>query len=203
MFCDLRDSNTLQEIHGISCRTRKCGQLTGIAAVFLLMACNDPSASTPASSGKCGNNGHFSGQLYGSLEAELQWGPDALQCQGMPRPNNAGARLRFAGSADMEGQPVSIAFILGIPDLQRGQVARELLTNVTVINEGNGRFFATQDIEACWSDIEAQEKTAKESEFQVRGILYCVSPLAELHGNGSLRLSEITFSGLVNWKPPE
>lgn len=167
------------------------------------MACSDPSASIPASPGECGNSGHFTGQLYGSLEADLQWGPDALQCQGMPRPNNAGARLRFAGSTDMAGQPVPIAFIFGIPDLERGQVAKELRTNVTVIDEGNGRFFATQDIEACWSDINSQAKTDSESRFEVSGILYCVLPLAELHGNGSLRLSEIEFSGLVDWNQPK
>jgi hypothetical protein len=177
--------------------------LTGIAAILLLIACSDPSASSHAASGKCGKNGQFAGQLYGSLEADLQWGPHALRCQGMPRPNNAGARLRFAGSADVAGQAIPIAFILGIPDLERGQLAKELLTNVTVIDEDGGRFFATQEIEACWSDIESQVKTSKESEFEVRGILYCVSPLAELHGTGSVRFSEIQFTGLLDWKSPQ
>ena len=180
-----------------------CGPLPALATLFLLVACNDPAASTAAAPGQCGQNGRLAGQLYGSLEAELAWGPPSLQCQGMPRPNSAGARLRFAGSADVAGQAVPVAFIFGIPDLERGQVAKELLTNVTVIDERNGRFFATQDLESCWSDIESHDKTATASEFEVRGILYCVSPLAELHGSGSLRLSEIEFSGLLDWSEPK
>lgn len=96
-----------------------------------------------------------------------------------------------------------IAFIFGIPGLQRDRTGKELLTNVTVINESEGRFFATQDIEACWSDIDSQVELAGSNAYEISGILYCVSPLAELHGTGSIRLSELQFTGLLDWKPPQ
>lgn len=171
--------------------------------MLLLSGCQETPPETRTAVARCGMHGQLVGQLYGSLDAALDWGPEKLQCQGMPRPNNAGARLRFAGKAEMAGQSIPIAFIFGIPDLERGQGGKELRTNVTVIDEGSGRFFATQDIEACWSDIESQQQTAGESEFEIRGILYCVSPLAELHGAGSVRLSEIRFVGQVDWKQPK
>jgi hypothetical protein len=190
----------LQEI---CCRALKCGLFIGIAAAFSLVACGDPPPEVRIIAGGCSTNGQFTGQLYGSLETSLAWSPDVLHCQGMPRPNGAGARLRFAGSARSEGKTVPIAFILGIPDLKRGGIAKELLTNVTVIDESQGRFFATQDIEACWSDIESQLEITGRDQYEIRGILYCVSPLAELHGAGSIRLSEIQFTGLLDWKPPQ
>ncbi|MEQ9561018.1 MAG: hypothetical protein RLN69_00745 [Woeseiaceae bacterium] len=173
------------------------------AALFALAACGDPPSGVRTASGGCGADGRFAGQLYGSLEATLAWGKDDLLCHGMPRPNGAGARLRFAGSVTSASKDVPIVFILGIPDLQRGQAGKELLTNVTVINESQGRFFATQDIEACWSDVESQVEIAGGDEYEVRGILYCVSPLAELHGPGSIRFSDLQFTGLLDWNPPQ
>jgi len=163
-------------------------------------ACSDP---PPATSGECGTDGRFAGRLYGSLDTALDWGPQKLRCQGMPRPNGAGARLRFSGSAGIAGEKVPIAFIFGIPDLKRGQAAKELPTNVTIIDESQSRFFATQDIEACWSDIENQVAADNSSRFVITGILYCVTPLAELHGPGSVQFTELQFVGQVDWKQPE
>jgi hypothetical protein len=190
----------LQEI---CCRTLKYGHLVAFAAAISLSACGDPPPEVRTAGGGCGTNGRFSGPLYGSLEATLAWGREDLLCPGMPRPNGAGARRRFAGSVTSAGKKVPIAFIFGIPDLQRDKGGKELLTNVTVINESQGRFFATQDIEACWSDIESQVEVSGGNKYEIRGILYCVAPLAELHGTGSIRLSELQFTGLLDWKPPQ
>jgi hypothetical protein len=190
----------LQEIVGISCRALRRGRLLGIAAALMSSACTDP---PPAVSGECGTDGKFEVRLYGSLDTALDWGAQTLRCQGMPRPNGAGARLRFSGSAQIDAQKVPIAFIFGIPDLQRGQVAKELPTNVTIIDESQGRFFATQNIEACWSDIDSQEAADSSTRFIIKGILYCVTPLPELHGPGSVQFTELQFVGQIDWKQPE
>jgi len=165
-------------------------------------ACGDPPAAGTAVPG-CGTDGRFEARLYGSLDTELDWGPGKLECQGMPRPKSAGARLRFAGQAGADKESVAIAFIFGIPGLERGQAAKELPTNVTVIDETDGRFFATQDIDSCWSDIDDQVKLNDSDSFVVRGILYCLSPIAELHGSGNVLLSDVHFVGVVDWKKPE
>jgi hypothetical protein len=169
----------------------------------MLAACNDPPPDAPEIVGACGSDGRLKAELFGGLEVVLDWKPDQLQCQGMPRPNAAGARLRFSGTATSGSDSTQLAFIFGIPGLERGKSARELPTNVTVIDEGRGRFFSTQDTDSCWSDIDRQEETATASRYVISGILYCVAPLAELNGYGDVRVSEVHFTGLLDWKPPQ
>jgi hypothetical protein len=160
----------------------------------MLAACNDPPSHTPAIAGACGSDGGLKTELFGGLEVVLDWQPDQLECQGMPRPNANGARLRFSGTARSGSESTQLAFIFGIPGLERGKPARELPTNVTVIDEEHGRFFATQDTDSCWSDIDRQEETATSGTYVIRGVLYCVAPLAELNGNGNVTLSEVLFA---------
>ena len=169
----------------------------------MLAACNDPPPHAPEIAGACGIDGGLKAELFGGLEAVIDWQPDQLECQGMPRPNAAGARLRFSGRAASGGESTQLAFIFGISGLERGKPARELPTNVTVIDEGRGRFFSTQDTDSCWSDIDRHEETATASRYVISGILYCVAPLAELNGDGNISLSEVHFTGLLDWKPPQ
>lgn len=173
--------------------------------MFLLLtlaSCGDREVALQKVVGPCGSDGGLQAELFGELEAEVRWRAGELQCQGMPRPNAAGARLRFSGTVMRDGVPADLAFIFGIPGLERGKTAVELPTNVTVIDEGRGRFFSTGDTDGCWSDIERQEETATASTFVIGGILYCVAPLAELNGNGNIQLSEVHFTGLLDWSPP-
>ena len=153
---------------------------------------------TPA----CGSDGALVAEIYGGVRASIDWDAGVLQCEGMPRPNGEGARLRFAGMADGE-RP--LAFILGLPDLVKGEIASELPTNVTLIEEGTGRFFGTRDTANCWTDIEMHERipAAESAPYRIRGILYCVAPLAELNGNSSISFADLEFTGLLDWEPPK
>jgi hypothetical protein len=176
-----------------------------ITALMLIMfaACDDAPQDAQQIVGACGINGGLKVELYGGIEAVIDWQPDQLECQGMPRPSAAGARLRFSGKATHGDESTQVAFIFGITGLERGKPAREMPTNVTVIDEGQGRFFSTQDIDSCWCDIDRQEETATASKYVISGIVYCVAPLAELNGNADIRLSEVHFTGLLDWKPPK
>lgn len=176
-----------------------------MAALFLtsVVACSDPPPVAGEMTGACGPDGRLKTELYGALDVALDWQADQLQCQGMPRPNAAGARLRFAGTFARGNESTQLAFIFGIPSLERGQTGKELPTNVTVIDEGQGRFFSTQSTDSCWSDIDGQTETTTESRYLVSGIVYCMAPLAELNGKSSVRLSEVRFKGLLDWKQPK
>ena len=123
-----------------------------------------------------------------------------MYCEGMPRPNDAGARLRFAGEV---GDPaLALAFIVAIPSLERGVAASELPSVVTVIEEGRGRFFSTPDLDSCWADIEAQNALDDATgTFAINGELYCISPIPEVNGGASVSIEEMRFSGLVDWGP--
>lgn len=158
-----------------------------------------PFLPTPAAkAGGCGVSGYLRTTLYGSFEGEIDWSNDELDCEGMPRPEGAGARLRLAGTAANGVQ--SLAFIIAIPMLERGTTARELASNVTIIEEGSGRFFSTAGLESCWTDVDVQANIEDASDtYSITGTLYCISPLPEVNGDSSVLLRELHFNGLLDW----
>ncbi len=145
----------------------------------------------------CGDAGELSVDLFGAISGQVRWTADVLRCEGMPRPDGAGARLRFAGPFGPDEQP--IAFIVAVPSLQQGATGSELPSNVTLIAEGQGRFFSTPDLEDCWTDISSQTPLEVEGTFSIEGQIYCIAPLPEVNGGGSVSIDEFTFSGLVDW----
>jgi hypothetical protein len=158
-------------------------------------------ASTPA----CGPDGQLAVELYGSISTALEWKADVLSCTGMRRPDGEGVRLRVSGPLEAGDDAKTLAFILGIPDLDVGQTGTELPTNVTLIEEGTGRFFGTRDTSGCWTDFTSRKPTADHDDqtYRIEAILYCVSPLAELNGNTSVTFTELKFAGRLAWEQPE
>jgi hypothetical protein len=170
-----------------------------VASTIALLACTDtaPVASSPEPS--CGPEGALNAEIYGGIRASINWGAAELDCQGMPRPAGAGARLRFAGATGDGPDARQLAFILALPDLEQGEIASELPTNVTVIEEGAGRFFGTRGASTCWTDVAAHEKLPASSGYRISGLLYCVAPLADVNGNASITFAELTFTGRLDW----
>lgn len=115
----------------------------------------------------------------------------------MPRPDGQGARLRLAGGAE-DGH--AIAIIVAIPDLDRDAPVAEFNANVTLIEEGNGRFFSTPDLHNCLAEIEAVESQDDSGDrYSITGAVYCVAPLPEINGTSSVSIPEIRFTGLLDW----
>ncbi len=178
-------------------------------AALVFAACGDASdvaqrsaAVTPAPPGEraagpdCGPDGRLQTELFGALAGPIDWSGDALSCAGMPRPEQRGARLRFAGSA----AGIELAFLISVPDLEAGRVGAELPSNVTLIEEGDGRFFSTSDLDSCWTDVTANEPDGESTgRYRVAGTLYCIAPLAEVNGDASVTIEEAGFSGYVDW----
>lgn len=172
------------------------------AALAMLAACHEagddrpPATATAAPAPGCGESGFLAATLYGAIATTLDWSAADLACEGMPRPNDEGARLRFAGR-DGDRQ---LAIIIAVPALTRGATGAELPSNVTLIEEGNGRFFSTPDLNSCWTDVTVATPVPRSaSEFVVGGTLYCVQPIVEVNGTASVTLSELRFEGLVDW----
>jgi len=174
-----------------------------VATAIALAACKptdkshvEPAQEEPTAVMSCGDAGYLRGQLYGAIPVSLDWGAKDVNCEGMPRPNGRGARLRFAGSAT--GDKQQLAIIIAIPDLGRGTLGLELASNVTVIEEGGGRFFSTTDLGNCLTDITTLDELDVDR-YSIGGTLYCVSPLAEINGDSSVLIPELAFLGLVDW----
>ena len=157
-----------------------------------------PTLASPASSRTCGEHGRLQTKLFGALVGHLDWSGAELECSGMPRPNGAGARLRFAGQ--VVGADRRIAIIIALPGLERDATDAELGSKVTLIDEGSGRFFSTWDLDSCWTDITSLVRTDDSGDrFNIGGTLYCVAPLAEVNGDASVSLSDLIFAGVLDW----
>lgn len=167
-------------------------------AIGAAAACGAGGTDAGDSASTCTADGSLSVTIYGGIEADLDWRGADLECSGMPRPDARGARLHFSGLVDRDGTPRRLAFIIALPELSRGGTVRETPAIVTLIEEDSGRFFSTAEAPVCWSDI-AQQTPISDDAFAIRGIVYCVSPLAELNGSGGVSFTDLAFSGRVKW----
>ncbi len=151
-------------------------RLSALPVILLsLTSCDTPpSATAEEASFACDASGRLETELYGAIRASIDWQSDVLGCEGMPRPDGEGARLRLSGSLDGETEGQTITFILGVPGLAKGSAGTEMPTNVTLVQEGTGRFFGTQDLSGCWTDIDSQEPLDVEapSRYRISGLGY-------------------------------
>ena len=78
-------------------------------------------------------------------------------------------------------------------------------TNVTLMEEGAGRFFGARNAPNCWTDIDVHEQMqpTESTNYSVSGVLYCVAPLAELNGKSKVSFTDLTFTGHVTWGVPK
>ena len=141
------------------------------------------------------NPGYLHGRLYGSLAATIDWRGPELTCDGMTRPNNEGIRLIFA-SPENEDQ-ARLIFVIGIDGELDNLENNEGKANITIIEEGSGRFFSTGRQDRCWTTIQSVEPLSEETNlaFQVDGELYCAGALRSLNGKGSVTLGDFRYSG--------
>jgi len=179
----------------------RIGLISVLAASFL--GCNPANESIQAerqeimSTNECGDQGYLSAELYGAIETTVNWAATDLHCEGMKRPSSRGARLRFSGHA---GDGKNIAFIISLPDLQLGETGEEYRSNITLIEEGGGRFFSTADLEICWTDIDGVESVDDtNTRFAISGAVYCVAPLTEVNGDSDVSIRDFRFRGLLDW----
>jgi hypothetical protein len=178
-----------------------------VSLCAVLTACKpaaDPVESTVAEVTSvllCGDDGYLNGELYGAVRARFDLDSAGVACEGMPRPEGVGARLRFAGKAQPGDR--QIAIIIALPEFSIEATDVELPANVTLIEEGNGAFYSTPDLDNCLGEISSVTPIRdSDRRFAVTGGLYCVSPLPEVNGDSSVSIPELRFSGLLDWTVP-
>ncbi len=192
-------------MHSSRKKTHRLGHVAapGLALLSLLGACqqavepaDQPVEPTLAAESTCSSDAYLSAGLFGSIEREIRWSAEDLQCESMLRPDGKGVRLRFTGTAAGS----QLAIILALPRLQRGLDDAESPTVVTLTVEGSGRFFSTPSAETCWSDVSAHDMLeGNQDQYIISGTLYCVAPLGEINGDAAISIPEMSFRGIVDW----
>ncbi|MGI9202522.1 MAG: hypothetical protein ACR2Q3_00845 [Woeseiaceae bacterium] len=188
-----------------------CARAALICPILALFACTgspSPETATPPTNtvdGEgCVAGGRLRTDLVGGIRASLDWQAHEMVCEGMPRPDDSGARIRLSGPLGSDSDVKTLTIILGLPHLSAGVTGAELPTNVTLVEEGAGRFFGTPDTNSCWTDVTSHELVEGSSnEYVIGGQLYCASPLPELNGSASVTFTELSFTGSLNWDQAE
>ena len=152
-------------------------------------------APAPARDTICAEDAYLEASIVGAIDALIRWTPDGLACAGGPRPGGEGIRLSFARPPDA-GPGLTV--IIALPTLERRATGEDLLANVTIILEGEGRFFSTRNRETCWAAVSGNEHTDGER-YSVEGEVYCIGPLAEVQGDASVTIDGLRFRGSVDW----
>ena len=201
-YSDINRPDTLQLIQRKCAIARNIVSELGLLLAMGIAVLGCETAASPAEkpAPNCGDDGFLRTQLYGALKATLDWGQHDLECSGMPRPEGRGARLRFAGTSLDAGNDQRVAIIIAIPDLTRAALGDEYRSNVTLIEEGVGRFFSTPDLDNCLTNITSLTALDDSGDrFSIGGTLFCVTPLPQINGDSSVSFSDVNFSGLIDW----
>jgi hypothetical protein len=142
--------------------------------------------------------GFLRGRLYGSLDLRVDWSGEEMACDGMMRPDNKGIRLVFASPETSRDR--RLVFLIGIDGELDKLARREERANVTIIDEGSGRFFSTSGKDRCWTTIRSIESLDDDGppSYRVDGDLYCAGALPSLTGKGSVTLGDFHYSGRLS-----
>lgn len=144
-------------------------------------------------------DGFLRARLDGALELRLDWDNAGTQCDGMPRPDGNGVRLRFSrvlGDTDQR-----LVIVLGIAGLSESSSGHALPANVTIIEEGRARVYGTMGDDKCTVDDLTQHLITpwrKESRtYRVSGRGFCVQPARAVGGDASVLMTTFDFAGQV------
>lgn len=151
-----------------------------------------------AASSEClpDRSGYLRLRVRGARNLDIDWRDAELQCDGGPRPGQAGLRLTFARNPS--GEP-RLRLVLGIAAVPGAGSSREVPANVTLIFEGEQRLYSTRGDDKCTIDellqtpIEAPARHA----LRVAGRGFCVAPAAAIGGRDDVLVTRFDFAGRV------
>ena len=176
-----------------------CGYAGNEATAPPAAATPKPDALPAAAQALCvpSPEGFIRARLQGAVDADIDWGAATGQCRGGLRPGGDGVRLIYKGSVPAGG---TLLVVIGAGPLQAGQSARDVPVNLTIVREGQGRFYATQGDDKCAFDEVRQEPTDDPQVYRLTGRGYCTQPARALDGDGSVLVSRFDVSAIVDFE---
>lgn len=150
-----------------------------------------PAVTTPGclSSG----DGYLRAKLGGAVEAQLDWPNGGTECQGESRGSPPGVRLSFRRD---KAHP-DLLLVFGLTGVQRGQPAREVGVNVTVIVQGTSQVYGTLGDSRCTVDRLVQRPLPTDGAYRIEARGFCTQPAHAVHGSGDVLVSTFEFAGPV------
>lgn len=144
------------------------------------------------------DSGSLRARLQGAIDAEIDWAsPATPQCLGGPRPGGGGLRLLYKGTVVPGTEPLLIVVGIALP-LQAG-ISRNVPTNVTVVREGTGVFYATQGDDKCALDeVRLEPIDASSGRYRLAGRGYCIQPARAVGTDaGAVLMSRFDVTAVV------
>ena len=163
----------------------------------------DTEAAKPSTAGDSSpicqpaSRGFLRARLQGSIDADIDWASGVPQCRGGVRPGGDGVRLLYKGK-DGANQPLLL--VIGAGPLRKGESARNVPVNLTIVREGSGQFFATQGDGKCVLDSVTQEPLpGSERQYLLTGRGFCTQPARSVGGQGAVLVSRFDLEAIVDY----
>jgi hypothetical protein len=143
-------------------------------------------------------DGYLRAKIAGAVDAHIDWPNSGTRCEGEPRDEPPGVRLSFQRAAG--GRP-NLLLVFGLTGVKRGEPAREVKVNLTVIVQGTSRIFGTLGDGRCTIDSLTQRPLSAAGAYRIEARGFCTQPAHAVRGRGDVLVSTFEFAGRVNFTP--
>jgi hypothetical protein len=151
-------------------------------------------ASTCLSSG----DGYLRATVAGAVETRIDWPNSGTHCDGESRDSPPGVRLSF----HRDGAKPDLLLVFGLSGITRGEPARQVGANLTLIVQGTSRIFGTLGDSRCTVDSLSQSPLPVQGTYRVEARGFCTQPAHAVRGAGDVLVSTFEFAGPVTYLPP-
>ena len=165
-------------------------------AAAALSAATTPGAPVKAPAVAClaSGDGYLRAKIAGAVEARLDWPNSGTRCEGESRVDPPGVRLSFQRAA--RGAP-NLLLVFGLTGVRKGEPAREVKVNLTVIVQGTSRIYGTLGDSRCTVDSLSQRPLRAPGAYRIEARGFCTQPAHAVRGKGDVLVSTFEFAGPV------
>jgi hypothetical protein len=143
-------------------------------------------------------DGYLRAKIAGAVDAHIDWPNSGTRCEGESRDEPPGVRLSFQRAA---GARPNLLLVFGLTGVKRGEPAREVKVNLTVIVQGTSRIFGTLGDNRCTVDSLTQRPLDTPGAYRIEARGFCTQPAHAVRGRGDVLVSTFEFAGPVNFTP--
>jgi hypothetical protein len=180
-------------------KTRAVRVIALCAPLALTSAVADapPGAPVTAQSVAClaSGDGYLHAQMRGAIEARIDWPNSGTRCEGESRHNPPGVRLSFQRAS---GTAPNLLLVFGLTGVRKGEPAREVKANLTVIVQGTSRIFGTLGDSRCTVDT-LWQRPLDTATYRLEARGFCTQPAHAVRGKGDVLVSTFEFAGPVTF----